>query len=101
MKIVAISALAALVLFVASAFSASAQDVLPEENLLVVACNHVTALATVEDVDIINCRQASPIEADGNRARVHVRVRASTGVFKFVFFYERTLWSNQGFMAEQ
>jgi len=84
-----------------SAFSqAHAQDILPEENLLVLACNQVMIIGTQEHVEIVNCRQAAPIQIDGNNAIVHVRVRAETGVFKFAFFYQRTLWSNQGLVPE-
>ncbi len=104
MKIVATSAMAGLVLFLTSAFSgvfsAGAQDVLPEENLLVLACNYLGVEAQKEDVTVYNCRQNGPPEIDGTRAVVHIRVKAATGVFKFAIYFQRTLWSGQGWIGE-
>ncbi len=94
---------AVLIAIIALAFSwpATAQEVLPDENLLQLACDHARDLAEAQHLHVKSCRQYNTpdVWSTGvNRAAVAVRVVVlgdsnSHAAFIVTTRFQRSLWS--------
>lgn len=92
---------AVLIAIIALAFSwpATAQEVLPDENLLILACDHARDLAEAQKLHMKSCRQFNAPElwsTGTNRAVVAVRIVVTdgnvNGVFVVTTHFQRSLW---------
>lgn len=76
----------------ASQTTAQSSD-LGETDMIVQACRHVTAIATVEFLTVKNCRRAEPDAVVGNNAEVVVRIATKEyGPFRIRVSMSKSLW---------
>src|SRR5574342_248390 len=95
MKLLLLGLAALLVVAMAAmAARAPAQEVPPDENLLVMACDYVQAIAAANGFEVTNCRRVAE-EVNGNRAIETISVRLpDRRRVALEVSYQRSLWGS-------
>ena len=79
--------------------AATAQQAVPEQSVLLTACQSARALATVAGLNMERCRRVSE-SVEGNTALVTVKVKITgQGDYIIAYAFMQTAWSQQAILV--